>query len=388
MADLTPEQRVQRNTLAVMTHVKYRPLGGVMMMGKTSVEDDPAKCPTAYTDGFNVTYGASFLAGLSDEEIRFLILHETLHKALRHLTTWRWMWKENPKKANMACDYVINLQLVDADAGEGFLRMPDKVCLDMQYRGMDSGEVYRKMPEPPPEEGGGFDEHGWEEADQQTPQQQEAVAKEVESALQQGSLLAGKMDSELSRAIGEILEPQVNWKEELRDFVLSICAGRELSTWRKPKRRTIDSGMYLPSTYSETVGRVVTGVDASGSTIKDSIISAFLGEVVSVATTTTPELLDLLYWDSKVTAHEKYGVGEYENILTSTKPKGGGGTSPSCVTRYMQAKGLKPECVIMLTDGIVGGDWGGVWPCPVLWCVVDNRRVSASVGKTLHIRSK
>lgn len=387
MSDLTPEQRVQKNTLAVMTHVKYRPLGGVLMMGKTTVEGDPAKCPTAYTDGFNVTYGAQFILGLTDEELRFLILHEVLHKALRHLTTWQWMWKEDPEKANRACDYVINLQLVDADAGEGFIKMPAKGCLDTQYRGMDSGEVFRLLPKDDGSGGGGFDEHGWEEANDQTPEQQEAIAKEVESALQQGTLLAGKMDSELSRAIGEALEPQVNWKEELREFVMAICAGRELSTWRRPKRRTIDSGIYLPASYSETVGRMVIGVDTSGS-ISGDVIGVFLGEVVSIAQTVCPELIDLLYWGTRVVAHEKYGQGEYESILSSTKPKGGGGTAPSCVTSHMRETNLHPECVIMLTDGIVGNDWGGVWPCPVLWCVVDNKRKSASVGKTLHIRSK
>lgn len=387
MSDLTPEQRIQRNTLAVMTHAKYRPLGGVMMMGKTSVEDNPAKCPTAYTDGYNTVYGAKFLMSLTDEEIRFLILHENLHKALRHLTTWQWMWKENPRKANKACDYVINLQLIDADNGEGFLKMPENGCYDVAYRGMDSGEVYRKLPDTGSDGGGGFDEHGWESASQQTPEQVETIAKEVTSALQQGQLLVGKLGGELQRAIGEMLEPQINWKEELREFVLSVCAGRELSTWRRPKRRVIDSGVYLPSTYSEAVGRIVIGIDTSMS-VGTEMMGAFLGEVVEIATTTTPELVDLLYWDTRVAAHEKYGVEQYESILDSTKPKGGGGTRPSGVTKYMQDKNLKPECVIMLTDGEVGADWGGVWPCPVLWCVVDNKHISASVGKTLHIRSK
>jgi hypothetical protein len=39
----------------------------------------------------------------------------------------------------------------------------------------------------------------------------------------------------------------------------------------------------------------------------------------------------------------------------------------------------------MLTDGYVGSDWGGSWPCPVVWCVVGNASAEASVGKTIHV---
>ena len=66
-------------------------------------------------------------------------------------------------------------------------------------------------------------------------------------------------------------------------------------------------------------------------------------------------LLDLLYWDSRVAAHEKYGEGQYDTLASSTKPKGGGGTTPSCVSRYLQENAIKPECVVMLTDGSVVG---------------------------------
>lgn len=59
--ELTVEQKIQRESLAVMTHHKYRSLGGVIMMGVTRVEDDAAKCPTAYTDGLNTVYGRAFM---------------------------------------------------------------------------------------------------------------------------------------------------------------------------------------------------------------------------------------------------------------------------------------------------------------------------------------
>jgi predicted metal-dependent peptidase len=69
--------------------------------------------------------------------------------------------------------------------------------------------------------------------------------------------------------------------------------------------------------------------------------------------------------------------------VKSTKPAGGGGTDPSCVPQYLNEKGIKPECVIMLTDGYVGG-WGQ-WSVPVLWCILNNRSANPSVGIAVHI---
>ena len=383
--ELTIEQRIQRESLAVMTHHKYRSLGGVIMMGVTRIEDDAAKCPTAYTDGLNTVYGRAFMGALPPAEIRFLILHETLHKALRHMITWQGIWEEDAKTANLACDYVINLLLVMSDAGEGFIKMPSSGALDQKYQDMDAGEVYRML-----KAGGstgnepqGFDAHGWEEAQDMTPAEVAALGKEVESALQQGSILKGKMAGGLDRAVQEVLAPTVDWVEEMRDFVSATCGGKDLSTWRRPNRRLIDSGIYMPSSISETVGRVGIGVDTSGS-VTGKIQGRFISEVVGVALLVKPELIDLLYWDSGVAAHEKYAEGQYEMLAQSTKPKGGGGTSPSCVTKYLADNRIKPECFIMLTDGEVGNDWGGAWPCPVLWCITS-KRITAGNGRTLYI---
>jgi predicted metal-dependent peptidase len=380
--DLTIEQTIQKATLALLSHPKYRSLGGVIMMGEVSLDDD---YPTACTDGLNVTYGKKFVAGLSDAQLRFLILHENMHKALLHLTTRQWMWKENPQLANLACDHVINLLLVLSDDGDNFIQMPPMGAFDLQYQGMDAGEVYRKLKEDGNDGGGceGFDHHDWGKARQLTEQEKEALADKVTEALQQGSILAGKEESGLDRAVRDLLAPKINWREVLRDFVMSICAGKDLSSWRRPNRRHLHNGIYLPSHFNERAGRVLVGVDTSGS-VDGAMLVAFLAEVASIATTVQPEVVDLLYWDTRVAAHEKYSEGQYDMLAQSTKPKGGGGTSPECVTRHMRETSLRPDCAIMLTDGHVGGEWGGAWPCPVLWCITT-KNIIAGNGQTIHL---
>jgi len=380
---LTVEQRLQRAHLHVVNHIKHCAVGGVVMFGKTSVVDD---FPTACTDGFNTQYGRRFIETLDEPELRFLVLHENYHKAFRHLSTWRHIYKENPRVANMACDYVINLRLQDLDGGEGFIKMPKLGLIDEKYRGMDEGQVFRELLKNGEDGSGGdgFDEHDWEGEESLSDAERKEIASKIDEALRQGAILAGKKGGQMDRALSGLLEPKVNWREVLREFVTTQCSGHDMSTWRKVNRRFVSSGVYLPSHISESVGRVLVGVDTSGSVGAEELRD-FLSEVSGIAKQVSPELLDLVYWDSNVAAHEKYAIHELDGLMSSTRPKGGGGTAPSCVTSHMREHNIKPECAIILTDGYVGSDWGGQWPCPVLWVIVEGNNVMAPVGKTVHI---
>ena len=146
---LTAEQRLERAIVEIMHNDKYFPLAGVLMIGKREVVDD---LPTAATNGRDEFYGRKFVESLNDAELRFLVLHECYHKLFRHLHTWRHLYDEYPRLANMACDFVINIKLVDDNAHDGFARMPMRngkqigLC-DVKYRDMDSARVYNLLKE-------------------------------------------------------------------------------------------------------------------------------------------------------------------------------------------------------------------------------------------------
>jgi len=82
----------------------------LIMVGESKVDDEEQ---TARTNGRDIWYGRKFVESLTDNELRGLILHEAKHKMYRHLDTWKHLAKINPIKTNMACDYVINLEIVD-----------------------------------------------------------------------------------------------------------------------------------------------------------------------------------------------------------------------------------------------------------------------------------
>lgn len=399
------ERRLKKIKINIMRNPKFALWSGLMTVGKTSVTDS-IFVPTACTNGRDEIYGREFVKRLDDKELTFVMMHETMHKAYRHLTTWTKLQKEDALLTNMACDYVINLQIMDMDKEGHILKMPmfeGKAIglLDEKYRGMNVKQVFDLLKQDKANgegafadgafsEGTGFDEHDWEGAKQMSKEEVEALQKEVDQAIRQGIInhnkIFGKGAGGLSRELGELLEPEVNWKDQLREFVKATCNARDASSWRKVNRRYIGNGVYMPSLIGESVGHLVIGIDTSGS-IGGHELNEFLTEVQAIADEVHPSKVDLLYWDSEVAGHEEYDLHSFKNISQSTKPKGGGGTEPSCVSSYLKTKNINPEAVIMLTDGYVP-DWGSEWTAPVLWTIVRNRNATPSVGKAVHIKER
>lgn len=396
---LTAAQKVQRAHVWLMRQPKYCLYSGIFMLGKTEVDDS---VPTACTNGRDKFYGESFINKLSEAEIRALVLHENLHVAFRHLTMWKHLYKKSPSLANMACDYAINLMIYDSDLSGKDVRLPKEGLLDEKYRGWDSQQIFKDLMQQIEDKNSvtiktmgnqqgeevevhsvpSLDAHDWDNGEAMSDSEKEALAKDIDQALRQGKMLAGKMQGNVPREIGDLLASKVNWREALREFITSFCMDKDESTWRRPSRRWIGQDVYMPSMISETVGKIVVAIDTSGS-IDNATIGQFLGELVKICETVRPEGIDLLYWDTRVAQHEKYDQDQIDNIMQSTRPKGGGGTDPNCIPVYLNERKIKPECCIVLSDGYVGGNWGKDWPCSTLWGITSDR-VSA-VGKTVRI---
>jgi predicted metal-dependent peptidase len=417
MAKLTAEQRIERCHVQLMKHPNFCLFSGLFMIGKVSVQDDVL---TASSNGLDVIYGRAFVDRLTDKALGFLILHENMHKAYRHMIVWKSLYKKNHALANMACDFVINLQLHDYDPEGKVIEFPTDEdgnqmgCLDEVYRGMDAHQVFLLLEEKYGEDYGkpktikvkmegkgedgdgqgdgegepqSLDEHDWDGADAMSEKEVEANAKEIEDALRQGSMLAGKMNGNVSREIDELLTPKVDWKEALREFVKTSTQGKDQTTWKRLHKRFIGMDIIMPSSYDEKVGSILIGIDTSGS-IGSAELSQFLGEVKSICDEVSPEKIDLLYWDTHVASHEVYTNNELAGLLESTQAKGGGGTDPSCVPKYMKKERLTPECVVMLTDGYINQQDANVWQVqsPVLWCIKGNPRFNVDVvGKVVHV---
>lgn len=400
---MQPERKLKKAKIDVMRSQLpgLRLWAGLMSVGKTSLCD---KAATAYTNGRDEVYGTAFVEALPVAELSFVCLHEAVHKGLRHLTTWRKLYEADHELANIACDYVVNRIIVKADPTESvckFPRNPDGTRMglyDERFDGMSAKQIFDILKQEQgadQKQGSGegqpsFDEHGWDDAKEMDKADRDALDKEIDHALRRGEAEAKKCGAgkgDMPAEVGELLRPAVDWRAALREFFSSHCVAKDDATWRRLNRRFVGMEVYLPSMHGESLGHAVLGADLSGSmwSGSPSPISRIFTEVVEIANTTKPDKLDVLYWDTQVAGHDSFTQGDYDGLLSKVRPKGGGGTNANCVPKYMHDNKIKPDCIIMVTDGYVFDNWGSNYPAPVLWVIIDNPKAEAPTGKTLHV---
>ena len=407
--------RIKKAHIRLMKHPETALYSGVMMMGKSEVTEREI---TAYTDGVNKIYGKKFSENLSDEMLRGLIMHENLHVALRHLIHNKDLFTKNKKIANCAADYVVN-GIINDIKDKALCKLPMGALVDDKYRDMSMREVYRlledkyKEKEPPDDEG---DDEGGDEGDgpsgdgptgksedgkrgkpkdnipdpldehdsDSTPESAEELKKvsdAVDNALREGGILAGRLGIQIPRAIEESLEPRVDWRTELMEFITSTMKGSDEYTWKRYNRRTIDYAL-MPTTENEKISELVVAFDTSGS-IGGAVLSMFAGELASICTLVQPDVVRVIWWDAMVHGEQVF-TDNYENIAALLKPLGGGGTNVSSVSRYLVEKRYEPDCVVVFTDGYVEDSIQWNVTAPTMWFVTDNRSRSFP-GKVVKV---
>jgi predicted metal-dependent peptidase len=413
--DRTLEVQSERLTRAhnyLLRNPKVAMLSGIILLGKSSVEEN---VPTAYTDGLNKRYGALFMQKLNDEELNGLIMHENGHVFYRHVTHYKSLFKKDPKITNVAADFVVNDMIKRLD--EPKIKLPPGALWNKMFRDWSLIQVYdylKKRKEELDKQNDGQQDDGQQGSgspsgetlnndqgetdidkllknlgDDQTLDEhdfeagaeldEKELGEKVDRALRQGGILAGILGAKKDRSIEELLEPKVDWREVLRDFVTANTIGKDEYSWRKFNRRMLANDMYLPSAISETIGEIVVAIDTSGS-ISGVELSAFAGELASICDSVTPEKVRVLWWDTKVHGEQIF-QGNYTNITTMLKPEGGGGTRVSCVSEYLINKAVNAECVVVFTDGFVENNVQWSHTAPLLWLVTDNKGFQPPAGK-------
>jgi predicted metal-dependent peptidase len=378
------ETRLKRQHIRLMRHPETCLYGGVMLMGESSVVDEP-DCPTAYTDGTNKRYSNNFLKTLTDTEVAGLALHENLHVVLMHIPRHLDLIKEDAELFNIAADMVVNALIVNLK-DKALAKLPEGGYYEEKYIGWSVREVYddlkkskqqNRMPQ-----GSGMDKHDSGEADKLTPQQVKELSQKITEALHQGALLASKFGAEVPRAIKDVMETKVDWRDVLRDFITTMSRGAEEYTWRRLNKRRLAQDLYMPTVISERVGEIVVAIDTSGS-INGAVLSKFASELVGICHTAQPERVRVLWWDTKV--HGEQVFDNYESLLYMLKPQGGGGTEPSCVSEYLIKNRVEADCMVVLTDGFFFGTPKWDTKIPTLWAVTHNKNFKPVSGQYINI---
>ena len=218
------------------------------------------------------------------------------------------------------------------------------------------------------------------------PEEVRETIEKINNAIHQGGLLAGRMGIELPRSITEAAEPEVDWREELRDFITTSMRGSDEYTWRKYNRRRLADDYYMPTTETEKIGEIIVGIDTSGS-IGDKQLAEFAAELASICEAAKPERLRVLWWDTVVHGEQIFTETEFGSIKELLKPLGGGGTYVSSVSNHVVKHKLDSDCVVVFTDGYVEGEIDWRVAQPTLWLVTQNAQFVPPTGKVVKYRS-
>lgn len=392
---LSAQDRVIAVHVDFSNNKDFAGLSGVVYVGDVKFED----IGTAGTDGRDVYYDPAFVDGLNRKQLRYLVAHEALHKALMHCTNYVELSKKYPMLCNMAMDYVVNATIEEIDPNFTFVEriVQPAPLIDPKYQGWSFVEVLQDLLKDAKKiggsqgvdgdgNGGAMDKHIFGKAEIGSKEANE-LGRQIDDAIRQGKLLSDKLAGKGSRgsALDRATQKRdTNWREHMREWVVALCEGDEYSRFAPPNKRLLPLGVVMPSHFSEATGELLIACDTSGSMA--SIYPVVFGEIARIVENVRPDSVRMLWWDTEVCGDQVFKPHEYQNIGHLLSPQGGGGTSPECVVQYIRAKKYQPKGVIWLTDGYLDGSDGKV-DVPALWGVVDNDHFVPPQGKAVRIYS-
>ncbi len=400
--------------------ILHKPFWGFLACYLEPKEDPSLPMKTMGTDGKYLYYDAEFVRNLDMEQLQGCIAHEVSHVAFGDL--WR-RGARDPFRWNIASDVIRNTILLN----EGF-KLPAGVLMvnapsDVvdKVRKLSVEEAYEKIKirvEKVSGSGGKggkgegaislptgdtnldgeiLDDHDvWDKAGdgEKGEIEKSAAKKELEqrwreyvSRARQIVKSQGKGMGNMDELVDELLEPRMNWRELLRNFLLSsVISDYALCP---PSKRHIWRNIYLPSPKKEEEVEVIFVTDTSGSMGIDEIRDA-----VSETKGITEQFGGFRIWyvecDDGIQRITELTPYTY-NLDEIKKARGRGGTSfpVSHIVEVVQKEhGGNPSAVIYFTDSfgdVVGCDPG----LPVFWLVCQkNDRFKPEFGMVVPYERK
>lgn len=384
--------------------------------------------PTAATDDKFLYANPNWYFQLSLDERIFVSCHEIMHAMFGHCGIFHMVIKQGfirysdgvslpviAEMLNIAADYVINAQLVEAKIGkmpEDGLYWPEFIPATMGFL-----DAYRKLYErmkqnqrqqqrmgmPKPSQGQGqgqgqppvdpdlqrtSDQRGKDQGagsgkqlDQhlkpgqgrgKTPNEamsernEQQWANAVTAAMESGKL-RGDMPAELIRTFMGKLTPKANWQDV---FFAAVTrrVGNDRYSWEQLNQQYIYYGVGAPGRVSYGCNLLVIAADTSGS-ITQKTLDVFLSESRGVLEAIRPRRIIFMQCDARV--HEYTEIDDVDDL--KGKIRGGGGTDFRPVFKRIEDEGEEPDLLVYMTD------MDGTFPkrapnYPVVWGSISPNR--------------
>lgn len=348
------------------------------------LENNEAWNQTCCTDGKKIFINKDFFLTTlkNNKERSFVQLHEIWHILYKH------SWRRNDRNHylwNMACDYMINLDLEEyMNNQHGDIKIPElpngqpAILLDHKYTGWTEFEIYEDLKKNADQQCQkmGFDnledaaekiwkeiqEKGYyvghiedapsvknkDEGEQVADQQKIDIA--IERAVQEQSNNRGTLPGCFEDLLQDSKEAKIRWQDELREAIVPVFTSREY-TWANPHKKMIHKEMWIPGPKKETVIEALVVAADSSRSVPDAVLSQFSAEMKAIVTEVGAVEVWVVYWDTRVDekATRKLEFGEEFSLEGMQASRGG--TRVNCVREWMEENDIEPTATILLSDG-------------------------------------
>ena len=344
--------------------------------------------PTARTNGGKIEYNPEFFSSLTGGQRNFILMHEVFHVLLFHC---RRNGERNPRLWNTAADMIVNSMLMNlmsymrdasipferpaegifanVGTGETVENLYEQLLADNKRMGRNSKKVMVRLnnvwrrpdpvemdapddivmidPETVDADGADIFSEGVSEADIGL---SENMLMQIirESASANRSSIGSYFVPD--QVFGLVESKPIKWQTLLRDFFVEELSDE--SSYTTPERKYIHMDLILPGygQSEEKIEEIWAFADSSGSIGKDDM-EQFLTQLYRIAKEFKC-VFNICYWDTQVTDVYKKIVKE-DDILKSL-PHHSGGTDINCVYRWLKDNKVRPDVMLILTDGYFG----------------------------------
>jgi len=384
--NLTPRERIAKARINLLTDYPF--YGNIAMkLVPREVSDQEAEAFGIHTMAVdmygNLIYNPHWVTAQTDTIMKAGIAHEVMHVCLKHLVR---IGTRKPMTWNIAVDATVNEVLSHT------FKIPNEWVRIQQMAGKCGEEIYDwiiknaktyQMPS-----SGGFDSHIFGEDEggtsdgksgngqcngsknspffkegQQPFDTARAVREAYNFAKSQGKLPAG-----IDRLFADILNPQLDWKDVLRKYIVQVIP-HDFS-YTRPSKKSYSCGYYMPMIKREHI-ELCIGVDSSGS-ISEEEYAEFLTEILAMCRQFECLKATVIVCDAAV--HEVMEIDENFDPY-SVKGRGYGGTNSQPVYDWLEEnKGLEQvKLLVYFTDGFINIP-NKEYMFPTLWIVTKNGR--------------
>jgi predicted metal-dependent peptidase len=354
------------------------------MATRLKIIDATDWCPTAATDGRALYYNRDFFSGLSTKQVEFVLAHEILHNVFDHLSRTEG---RDSRIFNIAADYCVNGQLIRDRIGE---KPPAEIPIfhDSRYYDWSAEQVYDELYEKYDEEslnqlGQLLDDHvDWgKQGKNGQPSYSKEELKKIRDEIREGVIQAasaagaGNTPAGVARLIKDLTEPQISWRELLRQQIQSLI--KNDYSFSRPSRKGWHTGAVLPGLkFDETID-IVVSLDMSGS-ISDRQAMEFLSEIKGIMEEYKDFKIKIWCFDTKV--YNEQDFDGYNDDILNYEIKGGGGTDFTANWEYMKENDIAPKKFIMFTDGYPWDSWGDPDYCDTVFIIHGNNSIVPPFG--------